>query len=152
EKRINIAQERLDNHLSVLTIIDALEQNAVQSIYFTGFTYKRQGDDFPLVTFTGDSSRFSNILFQRQIFANNPILAGSEFKEVRLQTVVDDNSQNGQNESIEFTLEKEVDTSLIGYSPRGITNVQPAIDPFTGQPTAPQQTQENTEENTGENN
>lgn len=117
EKRIGIAEERLNNHVSVLSIFEALEASAVQSIYFTSFSYQRQDDEFPLVTFTGDSSQFNNILFQREIFANNPILAGSEFKEVTLKTVADE--ETGSNtETVQFTLEKEVDTSLIGYTPR----------------------------------
>jgi hypothetical protein len=116
EKRINLARERLDNHVSVLAILEALERSAVQSLAFSGLTYEREGDEFPLVTFSGSSQQFNNILFQREVLSTNPILAGSTFNEVS----VDASKTEGQEASsvIQFTLEKKVDTSLIGYTPR----------------------------------
>jgi hypothetical protein len=116
EKRINLARERLDNHVSVLAILEALERSAVQSLTFTGLTYEREGDQFPLVTFTGTSDQFNNILFQREVLSTNPILAGSTFNEVSVDSAKTE-EQEGSS-VIQFTLEKKVDTSLIGYTPR----------------------------------
>jgi hypothetical protein len=116
EKRINLARERLDNHVSVLAIFEALESSAVKSLAFTGFSYKREGDEFPLVTFKGTSDQFNNILFQREVLSTNPILAGSTFKEVSVEAP---NEEGGEAQGVvQFTLEKKVDTSLIGYTPR----------------------------------
>lgn len=118
EKRMNIAKERLNNHVSVLSIFEALEASAIPSIFFNSFTYQRQGDDFPLVTFSGDSSQFGNVLFQREAFDSNQVLAGATFKEVTMQTLVSEDNPIDRNELVKFTLEKEVDTTLIGYTPR----------------------------------
>jgi hypothetical protein len=118
EERITIAQERLDNHVSVLSIFEALEASAVQSISFVSFTYKRLGDGFPQVAFTGVSDQFNNILFQREVLASNPILAGSLFKEVSLTSLTGTNNTATGQKVIAFELGKEIDTGLIGYTPR----------------------------------
>lgn len=118
DKRISIAQERLNNHVSVLSIFEALERNSVQSLQYVAFSYQRLNDAFPEVSFTGTSDRFNNVLFQRDIFASNPILAGSAFKEVILTSAVEGESSQEPVETVTFTLTKDVDTSLIGYQPR----------------------------------
>jgi len=124
EKRINVAEERLNNHISVLAVFEALEQSAVQSLRYISFTYKRLNDEFPLVTFTGTSDRFNNVLFQRQVLDTNPILAGSVIKDIRLESKVSGDTSNAQ-ELVTFELEKEVDTSLIGYTPRPLGMPEP---------------------------
>lgn len=118
DKRLQMAEERLNNHVSVLAVFEALERSAVQSLSYTAFTYKRLNDTFPLITFSGTSDRFNNILFQREVLASNPILAGSSFEEMQVQSKTDPNNTALTQEIVTFTLQKEVDTSLIGYTPR----------------------------------
>jgi len=118
EKRINIAKERLNNHVSVLAILEALESSAVQSLYFESFTYEREGDAFPKVVFGGTSDQFNNLLFQREVLATNPILAGTAFKEVGIEARELESGQIVR--TVQFELEKDIDTSLIGYTPRNI--------------------------------
>lgn len=118
EKRIGIAQERLNKHVSVLAILEALEVSAVRSLYFESFTYEREGDEFPKVVFGGTSDQFNNILFQREVLATNPILAGSNFKEVGIESR--DLESGDEVRTVQFELEKEIDTSLIGYTPRNL--------------------------------
>src|SRR5690606_8451665 len=64
------------------------------------------------------SDRFNNVLFQREVLGTNPILAGSSFKEVQLASIPDQRAPDGLRDTVSFTLEKMVDTSLIGYTPR----------------------------------
>lgn len=118
DKRIKIAQERLNSHVSVLAIFEALERSTVESLQFIRFSYQRLNDQFPTVTFTGTSDRFNNVLFQREILSSNPILAGSSFAEIQLQSGVDENDPFKVEETVTFTLQKQIDTSLIGYTPR----------------------------------
>ncbi len=125
ERRINTAQQRLDSHISVLAVLEALEQTAVASLRYTDFTYTREGDAAPTVTFIGDSNEFNNILFQRDVIANNPILAGSAFKEVGVKTIERENGPSVR--AVTFQLEKVVDASLIGYTPRTLHQIDDQV-------------------------
>jgi hypothetical protein len=118
ERRLKVAQERLNKHVSVLAIFEALERSTVRSLRYVSFSYQRLNDSFPLLTFSGTSERFNNVLFQREVLASNPILAGSSFSEVQLQSSVNAQNPSVVTETIAFTLQKSLDTSLIGYTPR----------------------------------
>lgn len=144
EKRINVAEERLNNHVSVLAIFEALEQSAVQSLRYISFSYKRLNDEFPLVSFTGTSDRFNNVLFQRDVFASNPVLAGSVIKDVALESEIAGDPSNAEK-LVTFTIEKEVDTSLIGYTPRQLGMPEQNSAPQQQEQTDQQQQEDGTE-------
>jgi hypothetical protein len=117
EKRIELAQERLNNHVSVLSVLQALEQSAVQSIKYMKFSYKRLNDMAPIVTLSGDTDRFNSVLFQREVLESNPVLAGSTFTEVGMVSKELENPPFLQK-VVAFTFEKEIEKELIGYTPR----------------------------------
>lgn len=120
ERRINLAKERMDAHISVVSIFEALEKNAVQSLQLVSFGYKRLNDDAPVVTVSGNTNEFNKVLFQRDVLNADPILAGGVFSEVTLGSP--DNSikaTDGSNEEvIRFIFTKAVTPSLVGYVPR----------------------------------
>lgn len=114
ERRIGLAQERLNKHLSVVSIFDALEQSAAQPIRYLGFTFDRPNDEAPTLTLVGQSANFNNILFQRQVMEANPILAGATFSPVELKA--GESPEGGIEEVINFTLTKSVDDTLIPFT------------------------------------
>ena len=140
EKRIAMAYERLNQHVSVLAILEALERSAVQSLRFESFEYMREGDSFPKVVFAGSSEDFNSILFQRDEISDNPVLAGSFFNEVGVEV---QELENGETvKTVKFALEKEIDPSLISYTPR--TEIQEVGGEVSGENS--DQTQEATSE------
>lgn len=131
EKRIDSVQQRLDNHISVLSVLEALERSAVQSVNYITFSYKRLGDTAPIVTLTGDSDRIDGIVFQREVLQANPILAGSTFTEVALQSAISDDGSK-LNKVVTFSFEKEIDPNLVSYTPRGVSNGDQSTDNNSG--------------------
>lgn len=119
DKRIAVARERMNNHISVLSIFEALEQSAVQALRFTRFDYKRAQDDAPVVTITGSTGRFDTVAFQRDVLSVNPVLANSSITEIGLQAVDTDSGEAENFEQvITFALEKTVEPSVVPYVPR----------------------------------
>ncbi len=157
EKRINLAQERLDNHISVFSILEALEKSAVQSILYVQFDYKRLNDGAPVITFVGNTDRFDSVLFQREMLESNPVLADSTFSEVAMNSRELENPPFTQK-VVSFTFEKEVEEDLVRYTPREVNIVPPEeaqqVQDQNGQQTAdePAQTEQTqTEQTTDEN-
>lgn len=118
QKRIEAAQTRINNHVSLLAIFEALERSAVQSIQFESFSYQRNNDEFPLVTFTGSADQFNSVLYQREMFRNEPVLADAQFVELQVEELVDASEVRNDRPIVTFALEKTIDTSLIQYTPR----------------------------------
>jgi hypothetical protein len=124
QQRIDTAQERLNKHISVLSIFDALEQSAVQPLHFTGFTYDRPTDAAPVATIAASADFFDHVVFQREVLKSNPVLADALFKTVALGSEVNDAGVYSQ--VISFVMEKTIDASLVGYQPRAATYTAPA--------------------------
>lgn len=120
EKRMSIAQTRMANHISLLTVFRALEESTVQAMRFTDFSYKRHNDQAPVVTLTATTGRFDGALFQREVLSQNPILSEGKITEISLAAV--DANQSDEIENIQqvitFVLESEIDPSLVQYSPQ----------------------------------
>jgi hypothetical protein len=64
DKKLKIAGERINSHISVLSIFEALELSAVQSLRFIEFSYKRLNDEAPIVMLKGTTGRFDSVIFQ----------------------------------------------------------------------------------------
>jgi len=121
EERMSIAQDRMNKHISVVSIFEALEQSAVQAIRFTSFVYERPNDNAPRVTWIGSAEKFNTIIFQREILQQNPVLAGATFNEVELVTKDTESETTAYTEtvrSLTFSLSKEIDQSLVPYKAR----------------------------------
>lgn len=119
DDRITIAKARMDQHISVFSIFEALEQNAIQSLQYIGFSYIRSNDLAPVVTVTGRTENFDSVLFQREVLASNSVLAGSSFNETSLATNAGDEESNRDAQKvITFVFEKSIDPSTVGYVPR----------------------------------
>jgi hypothetical protein len=118
--RIYIAKEKMDGHVSVLSIFEALENSSSQALTFRKFSYKRPEEAVPLVTLTGEASNFNSLLFQREVLDLNPVFSGADFAEVALNLVTDENQDSNAEPYplVTFEISKDIDPSLIGYIPR----------------------------------
>lgn len=122
QSRLNTAKDRLDKHISVVSIFDALERSALQSVQFVTFNYVRTTDGAPLVSFIGNTDKFDNLIFQREVLQSNPILASSTFSDIALNSspVLDKSGQaiqGTQQQVITFGIEASIPTSLVQYQP-----------------------------------
>jgi hypothetical protein len=123
ERRINTSKERMDKHLSVLSVFESFEKAAVQSLRFASLTYARKTDEGPEVTITGDSDTFNSVLFQRDVLLANPVLANATVSGVVLGTVSPEDEEgkskkSDEKKTISFSIKDKIDTSLIPYVPR----------------------------------
>lgn len=129
DRRIDTAKQRMDAHISVPSIFQGLENSAVESLDFIGFTYKRLNDDAPLVSIKGSASMFNSVLFQREVLSRNPILAGAVFTEAELSLdkksdeEFSKSSESTTKTNITFIIDAEVDPELVPYTPRVIESL-----------------------------
>jgi hypothetical protein len=126
-KRIETTKARMNQHISVLSIFESLELSAIQTLNFTGFNYERLNDEATLVTILGQAEKFDSVLFQREVLALNPILSGSSFTEVGLQSREDEAGR--LDKMITFSFEKKVDPTDAAYLPRTSPVVRQATVP-----------------------
>lgn len=128
DRRMDVAKQRINNHISVLSIFDALEISAVQTLRFTKFNYQRVGDAEPLITLAGTTGRFDSVIFQREVLASNPIFIDSEIVSAGVESLDIDPGEVEQLEQvITFEIENEINPTLIGYTPR-IQNMQQQVE------------------------
>lgn len=123
DKKIKMAGERLNNHISVVSIFEAIEASAVQSLRFIEFSYERLNDEAPVVVLKGTTGSFDSVIFQRDVLKANPVLADGYIEEVDLETIDTAEGENAApdlQQVITFELSNQIDPSLIGYSPRGL--------------------------------
>lgn len=123
EQRIDTSKDRMDKHVSVLSIFEAFEKAAVQSLRFASFTYTRKTDESPEVTITGDGDTFNSVLFQRDVLLANPILKAASVSGVALETSSTENEDGTPNQTdtkkiITFSISETLDPTLVRYEPR----------------------------------
>ncbi len=123
ERRINTSRERMDKHVSVLSVFEAFEKAAVESLHFVSFAYTRELDAAPEVTITGDTDTFNSVLFQRDVLSGNPVLAKATVSGVALSTdsvesEVGIQTNDDMQQTITFSINDTLDTDLVKYVPR----------------------------------
>lgn len=127
DKKIKTASARMDLHLSVLPVFDALEQSVAKSLQLDSFKYTRADDAAPKIVVKGTTAAFDSLVFQRGVLATNPVLAGGVFTQVSLASVAPVDAKTGivhtdkVETKIAFSLSKEVDTSLLRYAPTAVS-------------------------------
>lgn len=115
-RRIENAKNRIDNHISVVSIFTALEESTLQKLRFTGFEYKRVQESIPTITLSGVTDTFNSVLFQRTVLATNKILASATFSKVELTSTKESKGITAEK-TISFTISGDIDPSLIKFSP-----------------------------------
>lgn len=113
--RIDTAMERLNQHVSVVSILTALEQSTVESVYFLDFNYSRLAGGLPEVVLSAKANGFDALLFQKDIFDSNPILQGASLSSVSMQIETSDEDPVVVQEVVSFTLAAAFDPALILY-------------------------------------
>lgn len=115
-RRIQNATNLLDNHVTLLSLFEALEQSTLQSLTLDGFSYRRPGTAVPSVTIEGFTETFNSVMFQRTVLSANDIFADASFTEVELTSSEGDAKTQGKKK-ITFTITADVDPALVQFKP-----------------------------------
>lgn len=126
--RLQLASERMGAHVSLVSILQALESSVVNSIQFITFGYSRPFNTSPELSLSAHAENFDAVLFQREVLAQNPILSNIEFSEISLQRGGAE-AQEGTTPTvsapiISFKVLTELDPQLISYDPTRVINRQ----------------------------
>jgi len=118
DTKIDTAEGMLNNHVSVVSILAAIEQSIVGPIQLLDFVYTRTGQsDAPLVSLTAETDSFNTVLFQNQVLAANGIIRGLDIQNVSLETKSIDpaNLALGNDQFVSLKIMATFDTAAVNY-------------------------------------
>lgn len=145
DQQLQLVEELLDTHPAPSRVLAALSETVLQNITLSEFSINSDEDalDSYTVSFTGTAPNFSALLFQREVFAANPILAAADIAELTYPA----------QESTGLALQQEVTFSFVADVPVdrfAFTGVVlpaapelPSTDEATTTPTTPDSFDEN---------
>ena len=116
EQRINTAVQRLNNHVSVVSIFSALEQSVPDLVYFLDFKYSRLVGGSPEVAVTAKADGFNALLFQKQVLDANQVLANTTLSDVSMKLENNPDGSEGARKIVTFTMLTSLDPSTIPYT------------------------------------
>ncbi len=117
--KLDSANELLNQHVSVLSILEALEKATISSVQISSFEMDRAKRNSIELTLQATTKDFNSVLFQRDVYEQNPILQGSNIFDLSLTKSVPDKLALGAPKQIvSLSLVKEFSPSDITYTPR----------------------------------
>lgn len=120
ELRMDTAFAILDRHVSLRSVLEALEATTLRPVQIYGFEYIKDIDNSLILTMTARTENFNNALFQREIFASNDVLNGATISELSFTEAELGDGSSIKTQEVEFTIIKELSVDEIPYT----------IDPF----------------------
>lgn len=122
ERRLNLAAVLIDQHISVSAFLRALEQNAIDSISFKKLELERPEPNDITILLSGTTGDFNSVLFQRSVIANNPVLSGATFEELKAATVGAGEQSptatiNAQT-TVDFVIHQNTNPSTLPFDPQ----------------------------------
>ena len=120
--RLEMAKTLLDNHLASTKLLAAVEQTTSEQVQYVsfGFTQSGEGDSSPALNLTGQTSRFNNLLVQREAFNKSEVLKDTQLTSVSFQNPSNSSLQleDGSpdlSRSVTFGLDAAIDPASIRY-------------------------------------
>ena len=110
--RMRAAQKMLDQQISIVDLLQAVEKTTVQSVQLSGFTYKKDEGNKLTLSMTARAADFNSALFQRQVLTGNPVLSGATMQNVTYVNTPATQDSPAQQQ-INFTLEEAVPSSAL---------------------------------------
>lgn len=115
------AKKVLDEHVSVLSILEALESSTVSTVQLMALEIDRTSNNSIALSLEAMSENFNSVIFQRKIFNSNPVLHGSELNGFSIMSAPKDEVELGLPEQfVTFSLAKDFSPSDIRYEPRSL--------------------------------
>lgn len=136
EKRINTAEDLVNQSHAPSKLFSALEDSVVETALFDSFTYGEDENGQLVAEFSGNTDDFDNAIFQREVIAKNKILADAEVSEFKYGKDVGNDSSDGSSNKkttdgavngVTFTYTAVLDPSTIAYDPSDYTDLQTEV-------------------------
>lgn len=119
DKKLSDARNLLDQHVSVLSIIEALEDSTLSSVELSSFSLDRTKFNDIAVSLTAITDDFNSVLFQREILDDNSILKGVDITELSSENVaVTEGGFDFVEKKVSFSMNKDFTADEIPYVPR----------------------------------
>lgn len=116
--RIDVATSLINQHVSVLTIFDALEKTVAEPVALTSFSYDREEDmDSPVVTLEASTEKFDSVIFQQQIMRGNSVMRNIAVEKVALsiEPIDDERPEAGLQQIVTLELVTDIPAEVINY-------------------------------------
>ncbi len=115
-KKLTSAQKLLDEHVSVISILEALEKSTLSTIQIKSFALDRSQYSKIALNLEAETEDFNSVLFQRKVFAENPVLQGASIADLALNTNTPEQILLGApKQSVVFTVAKDLTAVDIPY-------------------------------------
>jgi len=135
EERLEIAQELLDNRVSIVAVLNAIEETTVSNVLMNEFTFGVNESDVLELQMVANANNFNDALFQRTLFKDNSILAGASITNVEYGEA----SESGESAAapdVSFTIQKVLNAEArAAMNAAAVTPITP-ITPITAVPDA----------------
>jgi len=120
--RLEMAKTLLNNHLAPTKLLLAIEETTSEQVQYVSFGFTQLGDGSPAnLSLTGQTSRFNNLLVQREAFNDSEILKDTQLTSVSFQNPNSDSLSPAAgspdfNRSVTFSLDSKIDSVSIQYT------------------------------------
>ncbi len=137
--KLTSSQKLLDEHVSVVSILDALEKATLSTIQIKTFGIDRSRYSVIALNLEAQTDSFNSVLFQRKIFAENPILQGAQMVDLKLDKNIEEQVLlGGPEQTVAFNIIRELSPSEIPYVPQESRQVTTSADQSTTTPATSQ--------------
>jgi hypothetical protein len=111
DRRLQVAEVLIQNHVAPLKIFAALEKETKQSIQFTKFSLEHTPTREMLLSLDGLTPEFKSLALQELQFDQNKILRDVAFNQV----AINEAEEGGTERMVAFTLKGSVDLGNVRY-------------------------------------
>ncbi len=110
--RMKEADRLLGEQVSVANLLRAIESTTLLSVDLAGFLYEKDISGELRLTLNAQADDFNSTLFQRQVLASNPVLAGASMVSVAYGAQEGDTTTQAED-TITFVIAKSIDPATI---------------------------------------
>lgn len=119
DNRLVTLNSILEGHIQFSRFFSILEQETLQSVRFTQFSYTLDEKDGPLITLAGLARGYSSVALQSDMFGKSKYFHNPIFSDMTLDT----------SGNITFNVTLNVDSELVGYG--AVVSGTPVSEPVT---------------------
>lgn len=113
DRRIEAAKYRIDNHLSISSVLRAIELNTKQSVQFTTFNLERRPSGNLTITVSGVTSDFEKVALQAEQFDDAETLSSFHFTDI--SNTIAGEEEGGSEEEVQFGVTTDITKSDVLY-------------------------------------
>lgn len=130
EARLQAANQIFNQQVYLPTLLQALEETALQSTVYRGLSYEKSAMNDINITLDTTNPTFDGVLFQREVLTSNKTLQGVSFTDVSFE-LADANIEDPAQvvNQVQFTIEHSPHSSLLQRNqPQNIAPAPTAVD------------------------